>query len=122
MKRPLKWLVMTVAALVALLAVLALYVELAWNKSDSRIALKMTAPHDSATIARGEYIFRHSWQCWGCHAANSDGNALPSGGRAFDLSSVGPGFGLYYSRNLTPDSATGLGAWTDGEIVQAIRE
>jgi mono/diheme cytochrome c family protein len=29
---------------------------------------------------------------------------------------------VYYSRNITPDSTTGVGAWTDGEIVQAIRE
>jgi mono/diheme cytochrome c family protein len=40
----------------------------------------------------------------------------------FDLSNTGPGFGKWYSRNLTPDVETGLGGWTDGEIVQALRE
>ena len=122
MKRLLKWLGMAIAVLVAILAIVAVYVELAWNKPDKRLAPQMTAPRDSATVARGEYIFKHSWQCWGCHATSDDGNAPPSGGRVFDLRSVGPGFGIYYSRNLTPDSATGLGTWTDGEIVQAIRE
>ncbi len=122
MKRMLIWLGRAAAALVVLLVIVGLYVELAWNKTDSRGAPQMTAPQDSATIARGEYIFKHAWQCWRCHASSGDGNAPPSGGRVFDLRSVGPGFGVFYSRNLTPDSATGLGSWTDGEIVQAIRE
>jgi mono/diheme cytochrome c family protein len=122
MKRLLKWVGRLVTVLVFLVVVLGVYVELAWDKPDSRPAPRMTAPRDSATVVRGEYIFKHAWQCWGCHAATGDGNAAPSGGQRFDLRSVGPGFGVYYSRNLTPDSATGLGAWTDGEIVQAIRE
>lgn len=122
MKRLFKWLGFTVAALMVILAIVGVYVELAWNKADTRTAPQMTAPHDSATIVRGEYIFKYAWQCWGCHAASGDGNAPPSGGSVFDLRSVGPGFGVFYSRNLTPDSATGLGSWTDGEIVQAIRE
>jgi mono/diheme cytochrome c family protein len=29
---------------------------------------------------------------------------------------------VYYARNITPDRETGIGAWTDGEIVRAIRE
>jgi len=39
-----------------------------------------------------------------------------AGGRAFDL---GPG-GVVYTRNLTPDDATGLGTWTDEQIHLAI--
>ncbi len=122
MKRLVKWFGGFAAVVVALLLVVVLYVQFTWDSPDARAALQMTAPRDSATVARGEYIFKHSWQCWGCHAASGDANAPPSGGRAFDLRSIGPGFGIFYSRNLTPDSATGLGAWTDGEIVQAIRE
>jgi mono/diheme cytochrome c family protein len=122
MKRLVKWFGGFAAVVVVLLLVVGLYVQLRWDSPDARPALQMTAPRDSATVARGEYIFKHSWQCWGCHAASGDANAPPSGGRAFDLRSIGPGFGIFYSRNLTPDSATGLGAWTDGEIVQAFRE
>jgi mono/diheme cytochrome c family protein len=123
MKRVLKWIVGVVALLLVLLVALGLYVQLTWDKPDSRPAPQMTAPRDSATVARGEHIFKYSWHCWGCHAASGgDGNAPPSGGFVFDLRDIGPGFGVYYSRNLTPDSATGLGGWTDGEIVQAIRE
>jgi mono/diheme cytochrome c family protein len=35
---------------------------------------------------------------------------------------VGPGFGYVFGTNLTPDPETGLGAWSDGEIVRAVRE
>jgi len=122
MKNVLKWLGRMLTVLVVLLVMVGLFIEFSWDRQDSRPAPQMSVLRDSATVARGEYIFKHAWQCWGCHAASGDGNAPPSGGRVFDLRSVGPGFGVYYSKNLTPDSATGLGAWTDGEIVQAIRE
>ena len=85
MKRLLKWLGSIVAALVAILVVLGLYVQFTWDKPDGRPSPQMTAPHDSATIARGEYIFKYAWQCWGCHATSGDGNAPPSGGSVFDL-------------------------------------
>jgi mono/diheme cytochrome c family protein len=111
------------AALVALLLATLIYIHFVWDKPVDRPAPVMTAPHDSATIARGEHIFKDTWQCWRCHASPAtDGNSSPSGGRVFDLRSRGPGFGIYYARNITPDSSTGIGAWTDGEIVQAIRE
>ncbi len=46
-----------------------------------------------------------------------DKTRLMAGGRPFDL---GPE-GILNSRNLTPDAQTGLGAWSDDEIKQAIR-
>jgi hypothetical protein len=39
-----------------------------------------------------------------------------SGGNAFHLP-----FGSFYTRNLTPDSATGIGSMTDGEIARVLR-
>ena len=123
MKRIAKILGWLVAIVAVLVLVLIGYIQFGWNRVSARVAPVMVAPRDSATIARGEYIFKYTWQCWNCHAVGPDGaNAAPSGGYAFDLRNVGPGFGMYYSRNLTPDSATGIGSWTDGEIVQAIRE
>jgi hypothetical protein len=44
---------------------------------------------------------------------------------AADVSIVGPEMGLpgrITSKNLTSDAKTGLGSWTDGEILRAIRE
>ena len=123
MKRVLRIIAVIFTLLVIVLLGLAVYVLAAWDRLDERKPPQMTARRDSAAIARGEHIFKDTWQCWGCHASPaSDGNSVPSGGQKFDLRKTGPGFGIYYSRNVTPDSATGIGAWTDGEIVQAIRE
>lgn len=123
MNRGLK-VVIRFAGIVAILVVCLLaYVLAVWNRAIDRPAPAMTARRDSAAVARGEYLFKVTWQCWGCHQSGSaDADAPPSGGRAFDLRTIGPGFGVFYSKNITPDTATGLGAWTDGEIAQAIRE
>ena len=50
-------------------------------------------------------------------AAAADETRLLSGGRAFDL---GPA-GVLFTRNLTPDEETGLGAWTDEQIKLAVK-
>ena len=66
-----------------------------------------------ADIARGKYIFGAAGGC-GCHTeAKKPAN---SGGRKYD----GP-FGTVYSSNITPDRETGIGAWTDDQIIAAIR-
>ncbi len=122
-KRILKYLIRAVAIIVVLVLVLVAYIQLRWNAGDSRQAPVLKAPTDSVTVARGEYIFKFQTQCWGCHGDSSGGaNAPPSGGMLFDLTNVGPGFGKWYARNITPDRETGIGSWTDGEIVQALRE
>ncbi len=122
-KRIFKILGWIIGIVVTLILVLVGYIEMRWDANDGRPAPNLTAPADSVSIARGEYIFKYQAQCWGCHLSTpGDVNAPPSGGILFDLTTVGPGFGKWYSRNLTPDTATGLGGWTDGEIVQAVRE
>src|SRR5499426_381308 len=63
-------------------------------------------------IAKGQYIFSLAAGC-ACH---SDPKGTPhTGGRAFPIP-----FGTVYSTNLTPDKETGLGAWTDLQIADAI--
>jgi mono/diheme cytochrome c family protein len=64
-------------------------------------------------IARGKYIFGAAAGC-GCHTAPKQ--PLNEGGRKYD----GP-FGTVYSSNITPDPATGIGKWTDEQIITAIR-
>ena len=122
-KRILKIIGWVVGSIVALLLVLVAYVQIRWDAKDGRPTSQLKAPTDSASVARGEYIFKFQAQCWGCHQNPHEGvNGPPNGGMLFDLTDVGPGFGKWYSRNLTPDVETGLGGWTDGEIVQALRE
>jgi mono/diheme cytochrome c family protein len=66
-----------------------------------------------AELARGKYVFGATGGC-GCHTEPK--GPINAGGRKFD----GP-FGTVYSANITPDSKTGIGAWTDEQIITAIR-
>jgi mono/diheme cytochrome c family protein len=67
----------------------------------------------TADIARGKYVFGATGGC-GCHTAPK--HPVNAGGRKYD----GP-FGTVYSTNITPDRETGIGGWTDEQIVTATR-
>ena len=74
-----------------------------------------TAPDQRATpalIARGEYLARAA-DCAACHSP--PGRAPFSGGLAFRLP-----FGVIYSTNITADRDTGIGAWSDDDVVRAL--
>jgi mono/diheme cytochrome c family protein len=119
-----KGLLITLGFLAAAAGGLVAYVELAWDSPVSRPVVQMSAPRDPDTLARGKYLYEDSMLCWGCHGSlggHSSGEPQ-SGGHEFDMTAIGPGFGYVYSRNLTPDAETGIGAWSDAEVVRAIRE
>lgn len=63
-------------------------------------------------VARGQYIFSLAGGC-ACHTAPK--GALHVGSRAFPIP-----FGNVYSTNITQDKETGLGGWSDKEIVSAM--
>ena len=75
-------------------------------------ALAVGAP-TPAELARGRYVFGATGGC-GCHTAK--GQPVNAGGRRYDLP-----FGTIYSTNITPDTKTGIGGWTDEQIITAIR-
>jgi mono/diheme cytochrome c family protein len=64
-------------------------------------------------IARGKYVFGATGGC-GCHTVKDQ--PVNAGGRRYD----GP-YGTVYSSNITPDRETGIGTWTDEQIINAIR-
>jgi mono/diheme cytochrome c family protein len=70
-------------------------------------------PSAAAEIARGRYVFGATGGC-GCHTVPK--GPINAGGRRYD----GP-FGTVYSTNITPDPKTGIGTWTDEQIIAAIR-
>jgi len=83
----------------------------------------VAASTDSAVIARGHYIVRVVAPCAGCHGDPSQRTAYVSGadvplvgGFAFDIPP-----GQFYTRNLTADTATGLGRVSDKAIARALR-
>ena len=67
----------------------------------------------SDLIPRGKYVFAATGGC-GCHTEKD--KPLNSGGRKYEGA-----FGTVYSTNITPDRQTGIGDWTDEQIIAAIR-
>jgi mono/diheme cytochrome c family protein len=68
-----------------------------------------------AEIARGKYVFGATGGC-GCHTEPGKGKPVNAGGRKIDAP-----FGTVYSTNITPDRETGIGGWTDEQIITATR-
>jgi mono/diheme cytochrome c family protein len=80
------------------------------------------AAADPAQVARGKYLVNIS----GCNDCHTPGYFLgkPDMARFLGGSEVGfeiPGLGVFHGPNLTPDKATGLGDWTDAQIVAALQ-
>jgi mono/diheme cytochrome c family protein len=102
----------------SLLAVLV-FAGLACHRGQLPIPTLATPSVDAGDlVARGEYIVRNAAVCAGCHAADrKDLDGPLSGGSEFKDWRLG----TVRAANLTPDSATGIGTWSDGEIVRALR-
>lgn len=79
-------------------------------------------------IARGEYLAVNVAACIHCHSKRDfnkyAGPTVPGteggGGGIFDHAILDAIPGTLYSKNITPDVETGIGSWTDGEIMRAI--
>ena len=77
-------------------------------------------------IERGRYLFTAVAACDTCHSdrdfTHLDGPVVAaSRGRGRIVAQAGlPG--VIVAGNITPDQETGIGAWTDGEKIRAIRE
>ena len=76
---------------------------------------------DGGEIARGKYLVTIG----GCSDCHTPGSFLgkPDFSRMLGGSEVGfaiPGLGVFAGPNLTPDKETGLGNWTDDQIISAI--
>jgi mono/diheme cytochrome c family protein len=73
-------------------------------------------------LERGRYLIESIAGCGNCHTPKSPDGPLPgkdlAGGWVVEDN---PAFRAVAS-NLTPDRATGIGAWTDAQIARAIRE
>jgi len=83
---------------------------------------------DAAQVRRGRYLV----QITGCAGCHTDGALIgePDPSRALAGSQIGIAYtdpmrttlpGVAFAANLTPDAKTGLGRWTDPQIIAAIR-
>ena len=88
------------------------------------VAIMLAAPassHAQSPVERGKYLVTIG-SCTDCH---TPGHLLgkPDLTHYLGGSDVGfdiPGLGVFVGRNLTPDKETGLGSWSDQDIITAI--
>ena len=111
------------AAVVLVLAVLAITISVRWDRRFQAPYPKLAASRDSVVIARGRYLAYGPAHCSDCHTAAADYASLLtgsspslSGGVEFPIP-----LGTIRVPNLTPDSATGIGRRSDGDITRILR-
>lgn len=105
-----------VVGALALLAVGAIIVKFYVLSPEWKPAPQVTAPSTPEAIARGSYLANNVTLCIACH---STPGKIGAGNSVFPYSDF-PGTARI--PNITPDKETGIGAWTDGEVMRAIRE
>ncbi len=112
-------------ALSVLAVAAAGFAFLYFRKPASAAPLNIQVDASPARIARGKYIYLAA-DCAGCHSPaneklydNPPVHGMEAAGQLFPE----PGLpGKIYAANITPDKDTGIGNWTDGEKIRAIRE
>ncbi|HEY4066384.1 MAG TPA: molybdopterin cofactor-binding domain-containing protein [Burkholderiaceae bacterium] len=85
-----------------------------WRAAIAPIAATSANVYTAELIERGR-VLAAAGDCVVCHTA--PGGVPNAGGRALDTE-----FGTVYSTNLTPDVATGIGAWSFSAFQRAMRE
>src|SRR5205823_4961083 len=87
---------------------------LAWRAPIARVAAPATASFDAATVHRGARLAAMG-NCVSCHTT-TDGAAY-AGGRGLPTP-----FGTVFATNITPDTETGIGGWSEAAFTRALRE
>jgi mono/diheme cytochrome c family protein len=118
--------VLTGLALVTLV-VAGLLLFMLTKQPNARAAAPETIELTEARTQRGKYLVKHVSACLGCHSKrdwNHYGAPIVghpgAGGSCFNQKWGMPG--RVCPPNLTSDKSSGLGSWTDGQIMRAIRE
>lgn len=120
-KKILKW---TGIVLLVLIAGISITVSARQHLHYEAPYPNIKASKDSHVIAQGRNIVLGAGHCVDCHSKTKNVDSVLrlgqepvlSGGNKFDLP-----FGTFYTRNLTPDSTTGIGRMTDGELARVLR-
>ena len=126
MKKALRWFLYVVGALVLLVVLVRVGFAVAfWNKPELRPAPTLTIERTPERVERGRYVVENLAACYRCHAAPD--RSLYGFPPVKGTEGVGecwnkPPDGWACASNLTPDPEFGLGKWTDGEILRALRE
>jgi plastocyanin/mono/diheme cytochrome c family protein len=91
-------------------------------------ASPVRVPRDDVTVERGRYLAENVADCLGCHSSRDwrkfSGPALQgaryAGGECYTSARGFPGH--LCAPNISPSASDGIGAWSDGEVIRAVRE
>lgn len=87
------------------------------------LALLLSATAQAQTLLeRGRYLVDHVAACGNCHTPKGPNGELPglylAGGNVIEDNAAFRAV----AANITPDGPTGIGGWTDAQLIRAIRE
>ena len=88
--------------------------SIAPGRAQDKVGTSLDA-QDFGQIERGRYL-AVAGDCASCHTVPGSGQPF-AGGRPIETP-----FGTVVGANITPDSETGIGAWSDDQFVRALRE
>jgi mono/diheme cytochrome c family protein len=92
----------------------------------SRPAPDVTAPRSAEAVARGDYLANHVAGCTVCHSPVDEtrpGDVVRTDKLGAGREFLFEGFpGRLRAPNISSDPKLGIGAWTDGEVLRAMRE
>ncbi len=127
-RKPILRRILLISLTLAALAITAAGAYVSTYRPAQRPAPRLTIERTAERVERGRYLVESVVACAQCHG---DRDWSLHGGPARLESGLGGGVcltseqgfpGILCGSNLTPDAATGLGRWTDGEILRALRE
>ena len=81
------------------------------------------APGAGTPVERGFYLVNTIGACGNCHGRDASGNLYAdnslAGGFVFD--EIEPDLGHVIAPNITPDKDTGVGKWSEADLITALR-
>lgn len=81
------------------------------------MAAAPAVPRAETPLERGTYLMKSIVACGACHTNPAPGSSELAGGQRFsDIAFTA------HAANLTPDPETGIGAWTDEQVIAGFRE
>jgi hypothetical protein len=86
------------------------------------LALGGTALAQPSPAERGRALVEGIAACGNCHTPTGPQGDLPGMYLAGGMLLEEPGVFSVYPANITPDRETGIGNWTDAQVIRAIRE
>lgn len=93
----------------------------AWSLAAVSLLL-CSASQAETLLERGTYLMKSIVACGNCHTQQTPDGPVPDMELAGGLPIVEPGVFEVLTPNITFDKETGIGGWTDSQVIAAIRE